>query len=212
MKKTILTLSAIVIGMAMALALVGCGGDSGASGGDSGEAAVADTASTKTLAFFNEYVSGGEYTMEMKADYQGITTTMTTAIKEDMLYSKSEMDGVTSIMIMKDDYQYMLDPGTKTCMKMSVIEASVAEMFSDEASNYEAAINTGSEELNGKTYDFEEFNVEDTAVKYYFDGNDLKYIVTSMEGESYTAEIVSMEKGADDSLFEIPGGYTVYEY
>ncbi len=209
MKKAIMVLFVLVVGMAMALFMTGCGGGSESSGGDSG---AGEAAATKTLAYFNDYVSGGAYTMEMKAEYQGTTTTMTSAVKDGMIYTKSEMDGMTSIMIMKDDAQYLLDPNTKSCMKMSVLETSTVEMFSEEAANYEAAVNTGSEELYGKTYDFEEFDVDGTTVKYYFDGKDLKYIVTSMEGETYTAEIVSMEKGADNSLFEVPGGYTIYEY
>jgi len=32
-----------------------------------------------------------------------------------------------------------------------------------------------------------------------------------MDGEEYTMQILSMEKGADPSLFEIPEGYTVLE-
>ena len=209
MKRKILIMFLLVLAMTTALFMTACSGGSESSGGDSGGG---DTAATKTLAYFNDYVSGGAYTMEMKAEYQGTTTTMTSAVKDGMIYSKSEMDGATSIMIMKDDAQYLLDPNTKSCMKMDILESSTVEMFSEEAANYETAVNTGSEELYGKTYDFEEFDVDGTTVKYYFDGKDLKYIVTSMEGETYTAEIVSMEKGADDSLFEVPGGYTIYEY
>ena len=209
MKKLVLVMFLLVVVMTTALFMTACGSSSESSGGDSGGS---DTAATKTLAYFNDYVSGGAYTMEMKAEYQGVTTTMTSAVKDGMIYSKSEMDGVTSIMIMKDDAQYLLDPAGKTCMKMSVLENSAVEMFAEEAANYETAVSAGTEELNGKTYDYEEFDVEGTSVKYYFDGKDLKYIVTSMEGETYTAEIVSMEKGADNSLFEIPKDYTVYEY
>lgn len=210
MKKAILVMFMLVIAMTTALIMTGCG-SSGTSGGDSGGVDSGDAA-TKTLAYFNEYVSGGAYTMEMKAEYKGVTTTMTSAIKDGMIYNKSEMDGMTSIVIMKDDAQYILDPNTKSCIKMSLLEDSVVDMFSEEAANYETVVNSGSEDLKGKTYGFEEFDIDGTAVKYYFDGNELKYIVTTAEGETYTAEIVSMEKGADDSLFEIPGGYTVYEY
>ena len=227
MKKLTLALFLLVIGMTTALFLTSCGGDSGSSGGDSGGEAAAEanveedtdedavaeeTASTKTLAYFNEYVNGGAYTMEMKADYQGTTATILSAVKDGMVYSKNEMDGATSIMIMKGDEQYILDPSTKTCMKMSVLTEEATEMFADEAESYEVVASSGSEEVDGKTYDYEEYLVEDTSVKYYFDGKDLKYIVTSMEGESYTAEIISLESGADDSLFEIPDDYTMLEY
>jgi len=188
--------------------MTACGGSSGSSEEESGGG---EAAATKTLAYFNEFVSGGAYTMEMKAEYQDIETLMTSAVKDGMIYSKSEVNGMTSIMIMKDDVQYLLDPSTKMCMKMSVTEESVTEMFSDEAENYQEAASTGSEEINGETLDYEEFTVEDTSVKYYFSGEDLKYIATSVEGESYVAEIISMESGADDSLFEVPEDYTMYE-
>lgn len=212
MKRKVLIMFLLVLAMTTALFMTACGGGSESSGGDSGEVAVTETASTKTLAYFNEFVSGGAYTMEMKAEYSGVTTTMTSAVKDGMLYSKSEMDGVTSIMIMKDDVQYLLDPSSKTCMKMSVLDNSAVEMFAEEAANYETAVNAGQEEINGKTYDYEEFDVEGTSVKYCFDGNELKYILTSMEGEEYIAEILSMESGADASLFEVPKDYNVIEY
>lgn len=208
MKKLILVLFVLVIGMGMALFMTACGGSSGSSEEESGGG---EAAATKTLAYFNEFVSGGAYTMEMEAEYQDTVTVMTSAVKDGMLYSKSEVNGTESIMIMKDDVQYLLDPASRMCMKMSITEESVTEMFADEAANYETAASTGSEEINGETLDYEEFTVEDTSVKYYFSGNDLKYIATSVEGESYVAEILSMTKGADDSLFEVPEDYTMYE-
>lgn len=211
MKRLVLIMFMLVIAMTTVMFMTACGGDSETSGGDSGGAAVTDVASTKTMACFNEFVSGGAYTMEMKAEYQGVTTTMTSAVKDGMLYSKSEMDGMTSIMIMKDDVQYMLDPSTKTCLKMSVLKENAVEMFAEEAANYETAVNTGTEEIDGKTYDYEEFDVEGTSVKYCFDGNDLKYILTSMEGEEYIVEVLSMKSGADKALFEVPDDYNVME-
>ena len=95
MKRLVLIMFMLVIVMTTAMFMTACGGDSETSGGDSGGAAVTDAASTKTMACFNEFVSGGAYTMEMKAEYQGVTTTMTSAVKDGMLYSKSEMDGMS---------------------------------------------------------------------------------------------------------------------
>ena len=48
-------------------------------------------------------------------------------------------------------------------------------------------------------------------------GNDastktLGYFNEYVIGGEYTMEIISMEKGADASLFEIPSGYTMMEY
>lgn len=209
MKKAIGILLAVLLILNLSILLTACGGSGGnAEGGDTGGADAAN----KTMAYFNEYVSGGAYTMEMKTNYDGTETTMYAAYDNGNMYSESEMDGTKSIMIIKDEYQYILDPNTKTCMKMSVTSSEqVAEMFSEEAAQYEVTADTGTMDIDGKSYDYEAFEVEGETVKYCFDGDDLKYIVMNMEGSEYIAEIISMEKGADASLFEVPDGYTVME-
>lgn len=205
----------LVLAMMLVFSVAACG--SSDDGAEEPAPAVQESkeesvASTKTLAYFNEYVSDGSYTMEMKTEYDGVTATTKSASKDDMLYTESDMDGTQSIMIMRDGFQYILDPSSKTCVKMSLDMARTTEIFADEAVNYETAVNTGTEEINGTSYDYEEFEVEGASVKYYFDGKALKYISTVMDGETYLMEIVSMEKGADASLFDIPTDYTVVEY
>ena len=202
----------ITLALLLMLAMTACGG----SGVDSGNAGGGDaeklTASTKTLAYFNEYVGDGEYTMEMEMEVEGMSVTTTSAVKGDMMYTKSNTGGIESIMIMKDSKQYVLDPSSKTCIVMSMDIANTSEMFAEEAANYETAAETGSVDIEGTTYDYEAFDVEGVTAKYCFDGDEMKYIITSMEGEEYTIKIISMEKGADASLFEVPGDYTVMEY
>lgn len=216
MKKQLKLLLAVLAAGIMAFAMTACGGSDDSSSGGDGQAADQSVEEvmdgTKTMAYFNKYVSGGAYTMEMKADYEGVTATTKTAVDGEMMYTLSETDGVGSIMIIRDGYQYVLDPSSKSGMKMSLDMASVTEIFSDESANYETAVSTGTEEINGATYDFEEFQVEGSSVKYYFDGKNLKYISTTMEGQAYVAEIISMEKGADPALFEVPADYTVIEF
>ena len=203
----------ITLALLLMLAMTACGGSSSS---DSGNAGGGDaeklTASTKTLAYFNEYVGDGEYTMEMEMEVEGMSVTTTSAVKGDMMYTKSNTGGVESIMIMKDGKQYVLDPSSKTCIVMSMDIANTSEMFAEEAANYETAAETGSVDIEGTTYDYEAFDVEGVTAKYCFDGDEMKYIITSMEGEEYTIKIISMEKGADASLFEVPGDYTVMEY
>ncbi len=170
-------------------------------------------ASTKTLAYFQKFLSGGEYTMEMKTTAEGMEMTMKSAYKGDMIYSESEYGGQKSIMVMKDGYQYIIDNNSKTVMKMQVIDnGAVMEMFSDEAANYETAAATGNTEYNGKSYDYEEFTFEGETVQYLFDGNDLKIIKANVMGTESIVEIISLEKGADSSLFEIPEDYQMISY
>ena len=49
-----------------------------------------ELASTKTLAFFQKFVSGGSYTMEMSTEYEGVKTTAINAYDGDDIYTESE--------------------------------------------------------------------------------------------------------------------------
>lgn len=80
----------------------------------------------------------------------------------------------------------------------------------------------GKEEINGEQYNYEEFqgiqdflidsnlySQDETKVKtrFYYEGNDLKYIKTITADNEELLEIkINFE--VDDSLFEIPEGYT----
>ena len=219
MKKLI----AILLGITMVFSLAACGGNTeNPSGGEEvnnnqveekQQEEQVPEASTKTLAYFQKFLSGGEYTMEMKTTAEGMEMTMKSAYKGDMIYSESEYAGQKSIMVMKDGYQYIIDHSSKTVMKMQVVDNSaVMDMFADEAANYETAAASGETEYNGKTYDYEEFTVEGETVQYLFDGNDLKIMKANVMGTESIVEIISLEKGADAKLFEIPEDYQMIAY
>ena len=221
MKKLI----AILLSLIMVLSLAACGGGGEEpAGGEEVNNQVENQeeqqqeeklpeASTKTLAYFQKFLSGGEYTMEMKTTAEGMEMTMKSAYKGDMIYSESEYAGQKSIMVMKDGYQYIIDHSSKTVMKMQVVDnGAVMDMFADEAANYETAAASGETEYNGKTYDYEEFAVEGETVQYLFDGNDLKIMKANVMGTESVVEIISLEKGADAKLFEIPEDYQMIAY
>ena len=220
MKKLI----AILLGVIMVFSLAACGGNTeNTTGGEEVNNQVENQeeqqeeklpeASTKTLAYFQKFLSGGEYTMEMKTTAEGMEMTMKSAYKGDMIYSESEYAGQKSIMVMKDGYQYIIDHSSKTVMKMQVVDnGAVMDMFADEAANYETAAASGETEYNGKTYDYEEFTVEGETVQYLFDGNDLKIMKANVMETESIVEILSLEKGADAKLFEIPEDYQMISY
>ena len=214
---------AILLSLIMVFSLVACGGGGEEpAGGEEVNNQVENqeqqqeeipAASTKTLEYFQKFLSGGEYTMEMKTTAEGMEMTMKSAYKGDMIYSESEYAGQKSIMVMKDGYQYIIDHSSKTVMKMQVVDnGAVMDMFADEAANYETAAASGEMEYNGKSYDYEEFTVEGETVQYLFDGDELKFIKATVEGEEGVVEILSLEKGADAKLFEIPEDYQVIAY
>ncbi len=170
-------------------------------------------ASTKTLSYFQKFLSGGEYTMEMKTSVEGMEMTMKNAYKGDMIYSESEYAGQKSIMVMKEGFQYIIDHSSKTVMKMQVVDnGAVMDMFADETANYETAVASGTTEYNGKSYEYEEFTVEGETMQYLFDGNDLKIMKANVMGTESVVEIISLAKGADASLFEIPEDYQMIAY
>ena len=219
MKKLI----AILLSLIMVFSLAACGGGGEEpAGGEEVNNQVENqeqqqeeipAASTKTLAYFQKFLSGGEYTMEMKTTAEGMEMTMKSAYKGDMIYSESEYAGQKSIMVMKDGYQYIIDHSSKTVMKMQVVDnGAVMDMFADEAANYETAAASGEMEYNGKSYDYEEFTVEGETVQYLFDGNDLKIMKANVMGTESIVEIISLEKGADAKLFEIPEDYQMISY
>lgn len=217
MKKLI----AILLGITMVFSLVACGENTeNPSGGEEVNTPVEQQqeenlpeASTKTLAYFQKFLSGGEYTMEMKTAVQGVEVITKSAFKGDMMYSEGDMDGIKSVMVMRDGYQYVIDHSSKMVIKTQVVDnGAVMDMFSDEAANYETAVSSGTTEYNGKTYDYEEFTVEGETVQYLFDGDDLKIIKATVEGSESIVEIISLEKGADEKLFEIPQDYRVFSY
>ncbi len=217
-------LLAILISLIMVFSLAACGGGGETpSGGEEVNNQVENqeeqqqeeipAASTKALAYFQKFLSGGEYTMEMKTTAEGMEMTMKSAYKGDMIYSESEYGGQKSIMVMKDGYQYIIDEASKTVMKMQVVDnGAVMDMFADEAANYETAIASGTTEYNGKTYGYEEFTVMDETVQYLFDGNELKIMKANVMGTESVVEIISLEKGADSKLFEIPEDYQMISY
>ena len=217
MKKLI----AILLSLIMIFSLAACGGNTEkASGGEEvnnnqieqQQEEKLPEASTKTLAYFQKFLSGGEYTMEMKTTAEGMTVVVKTSYKGDATYSESEFDGQKSCVLMKDDFQYIIDHNAKTVMKISALEATVQDIFADEAANYETAVASGKTEYNGKTYDYEEFTVEGETVQYLFDGNELKIIKANVMGTESIVEIISLEKGADAKLFQIPEDYQMIAY
>ena len=214
---------AILLSLIMVFSLAACGGGGEEpAGGEEVNNQVENqeeqqqeeipAASTKTLAYFQKFLSGGEYTMEMKTTAEGMEMTMKSAYKGDMIYSESEYAGQKSIMVMKDGYQYIIDHNAKTVMKISALEATVKDVFADEAANYETVVASGETEYNGKTYDYEEFTVEGETVQYLFDGDELKIIKANVMGTESIVEIISLEKGANEKLFEIPEDYQMIAY
>ncbi|MDO4531645.1 MAG: hypothetical protein Q4C06_06650 [Bacillota bacterium] len=219
-KKLFAAIAAFSMAFVMAFSMAACGGSGEAEPAEVEQKEATEVAedvySTKTMAYFREYLVDGAYTMESKYDMDGLEVVSFVAVDGNQMYSRTTMDGMESILILLEDAQYILDPASKLAIKMEIGAdgggLNMQEMFAEEEENYETAVSYGDMEVNGKNCFYEEFTVEDSSVKYCFDGNDLKYILTEMDGIIYTMEIVHMEKGADADLFVLPDDYEVMAF
>ncbi len=208
---------AILLTFVLVFSLAACGGKDETVNSDTpnqidNEAENLPEASTKTLGYFKKFLSDGEYTMEMKTTAEGMTVTVKSVYKDDMIYTETNTDGINTNMVIRDGYQYVIDHNSKSCIKMQIMNESMQNMFADEADNYMETASSGTTEYNGKVYDYEEFTVEGETVQYLFEGDDLKIIRANVMETESIVEILSLKKGADAKLFEIPNDYQLISY
>jgi len=180
---------------------------------DGGTTDLSGYLGTKTGKFYSRFADGRMY-MEYEMEMEGQTMTMISATDGDRTYSETRMGGTSmgvSIMIGED--MYTIDHASKMVIKMSLgadtqtIAGAVLEESDVDMGDYK----TGTREIDGKTYDTEEWIVEGASSIMCFDGDDLAYMIGAFEGEEMIMKIVEVSDDVDDSLFEIPDDYTVME-
>jgi len=69
----------------------------------------------------------------------------------------------------------------------------------------------GSREIDGKKYDTESWVMDGDKVTMCFDGNKLAYIISDPGTGEAVIKILDYSADVDDSLFNIPSGYTVLD-
>ena len=168
---------------------------------------------TKTGRFYSQFADGRMY-MEYETEMEGQTMTMISATDGDRTYSETRMgDTSMGVSIMIGEDMYTIDHASKMVIKMSLgadtqtIAGAVLEESDVDMGDYK----TGTREIDGKTYDTEEWIVEGAASIFCFDGDDLAYMIGAFEGEEMVMKIVEATDKVDDSLFEIPEDYTMME-
>ena len=70
----------------------------------------------------------------------------------------------------------------------------------------------GKREIDGKTYDTEEWSVDGAKSILCFDGDHLAYMIGEFEGKETVIQIVKTSDKIDSSLFDIPADYQVISY
>lgn len=217
----------LILMLALAVALTGCGGSESASDADAQDSAnteqgeQADAADAGNgmegmgdllSAAYVDLMKSDEYTMSYKAtmDFEGQPTeiTATVAVKGDDTAMTSSGQGFESTVIMKDDKVYMVDHASKTVTSWTQSQVDMGAMETGTVDTENITF-IGSGKEDGLVY--EEYSVADGTVKYYFDGKDLVRISTMIEGMETVMDIVEMSDKVPADMFEIPAGYQKIE-
>ena len=146
-------------------------------------------------------------------EYQEQTVKVDSATFGDKTYNKTTTNGTEAVSIIDKEYMYAIDHNTKSVIKMSMAninQPSVDTMIEEGDINMDELVK-GSREINGKTYETEEWLIDGMKSIMCFDGDNLAYMISELEGEEYKIKVTSINKTVDESLFEIPKDYTVTE-
>ena len=108
---------------------------------------------------------------------------------------------------------YVIDHAGKMVIKMGLQAdaQTIAGTVLEESDVNMGDLKTGTREIDGKTYDTEEWIVDGAASIMCFDGDDLAYMIGAFEGEEMVMKIVEATDKVDESLFEIPTDYALME-
>lgn len=181
-----------------------------------------------------DMMNAKEYTTEIKmitrSGQNESESLITTVVSGDKVYSSTESGPMTMRYIEKEDKLYQIMDDTKTIIVLNRYEEDDGEIdFTSQNLVYDDLeyVGKGTEEFLGKQMPYEEYNIELGSVKYYIDGDKLdgmevlidmkKLIGDELDDEelagmvdeesSIKMKILSFEKKADSSLFELPEGY-----
>ncbi len=164
---------------------------------------------TKTGKFYSQFTGGRMY-MEYETEQEGMTMTVISATSGDKTYSETQMDGQSmGVSIIDGEDMYVIDHASKMIMKMS-LQASGQEMMDtmlEEEDVDPANLVTGTREIDGKSYDTEEWVVGDGKSILCFDGDQLAYMIGEYEGIEMVIKVIKVSDQVDDSLFTLPEDY-----
>ena len=200
MKKLLKVILPVILVASLVIAFTGC----------------AEDAKSKTYNALSQAFSGDNYIVSFEEE--GVST-ITLAVKGENIYMDVKEPETSLAVVYKDNTTYVISHADKMYMTS---EGKDEEMLSEdmgiiskedlqelETAGYER----GKEEINGIEYEYEEYKDEEGLTeRYYFEGNDLKYIKTIQEGEDdLIVKVLELSSEVDDSVFEIPSDYEKIE-
>ncbi len=174
---------------------------------------------SKLSKLYNKLQNNEQYSFVMNQD-DGYKINM--AKKGDSTSIDMESEDMHTTTLEKEGKAYFINHDEKEYSTYDEATANDNILFDELRRVSEINPLKGKEKINNKTYNYEEYkgysgfmyssniDIEEENIKtrFYFSGNDLKYIKTIIdEGEEELIE-VNLTYSADDKLFEIPSDYT----
>lgn len=177
---------------------------------------------TKVVKIYKKIEKAQEYLFEMK-DENNYEITIAEKNGQIAIDMNNDEERVTTLI--KEGTEYLISHSQKeyyTYNSEETDEAIVTDMLKD----LKKADSTGKEQINGKTYKYEEYKGfegfmtatgletvdENVTTRFYFNGKDLAYIKTMVKGEEDELLAIKIEYSVPDELFEIPSDYQEASY
>lgn len=204
--KKIVKLSLITILLtAVAIAITGCGAKK-----------------DRTYNTLGKTLLGDTYIIEIEGDNLSGTDekgTLTIAKKGNNILQEVKSGEDKMSIIFKDNTTYLVAHDQKIYMKTEGRDESTlpedAFLSEDELEDLKTQeYKTGKESIDDKEYEYEEYYDSENEIteRYYFDGNELKYVKSiDSDGEEQIMKVLKLSSEVDDSVFDIPSDYKLIE-
>ena len=216
-KKKIIIIAISIIVLLIVIGLI-CFFVSRANNSESGDAGNSAQES-KTIKIYNQLKESEKYQFTRKVNDEN---QVTIAKSGDRAYEEETFNGKKTYYVVNEGDLYLLNKSTERYYKYQNNDEILHEI-TDAFSRIEGMTYTeGKEDINEKSYKYEEFkgiqeflidsnlytdNSDEAITRFYYSGDDLKYIKTIVGDKEELLEI-NIEYNVDDSLFEIPEGYS----
>ncbi len=216
-KKTIIIIAISVIVLLIVIGLI-CFFVSRANNSESGDVGNS-VQESKTIKIYNQLKESEKYQFTRKVNDEN---QVTIAKSGDRAYEEETFNGKKTYYVVNEGDLYLLNKSTERYYKYQNNDEILHEI-TDAFSRIEGMTYTeGKEDINEKSYKYEEFkgiqeflidsnlytdNSDEAITRFYYSGDDLKYIKTIVGDKEELLEI-NIEYNVDDSLFEIPEGYS----
>lgn len=216
MKKTFKIAFILMLAIITLIAITGCGKKEENKVEEPKIDVEIDTRSKTFKTFSNikeDYILSIEGEADLGEGEEAITITM--AVKGQKLSMDLKTDSERMGIIYKDNTTYVILHDEKTYIKEQGKDEDAIEdmtIFSaedlDEIKDKEYVV--GKEKIDGVDYNYEEYKdeKENETTRFYFQGDDLKYIRTISEDENILLKVNELSSKVDDSLFEVPSDYS----